>query len=85
MPVTALKIVSGIAVSRLKISTVQETDKLAVDTFLCDEEFIPVGNPMMTNDSRDEETYHRQLRKESKEKGHFIAEESTNPEWNDHL
>jgi len=82
MPVTALKIVDGEKVTRMKVITVQEENHTAVDTFICDEEFIPTGNPMMTNDPRDEVTYHKELRQASKEKGHFIEEESTNPEWN---
>jgi hypothetical protein len=30
----------------------------------------------------DEETYHKELRKQASEKGHFVPEESTDYEWN---
>lgn len=55
---------------------------LDVEVHLCDEEFIPQGRTSKTVQDRSEEEYHKDLRKQAAEKGHFVAEESTNPEWN---
>lgn len=85
MPCTALKIVEGETVRRLKFLTVPEPDRLVVDIYLCDEDFIPterLSGGMFMDPPVIEEEYHKNLRKESAEKGQFISEESTNPEWN---
>lgn len=55
---------------------------LDVEVHLCDEEFIPKGRTSKTVQDRSEEEYHRDLRLQAAEKGHFVAEESTDPEWN---
>jgi len=55
---------------------------LDVELHTCDEDFIPKGRTSKTVQDRSEEEYHRDLRKQAAEKGHFVAEESTNPEWN---
>ena len=89
MPVTAIKIESeseGIkTLRRLKFMTVADEQGLILDVYLCDEEFIPV-NRINGGIFRDppviEQEYHTKLRKESFEKNQFVAEESTNPEWN---
>lgn len=55
---------------------------LDVELHVCDEDFIPKGRTSKTVQDRSEEEYHKDLRKQAAEKGHFVAEESTNPEWN---
>lgn len=55
---------------------------LNIEVYLCDENFIPQGTTSKTIMDRDEEDYHRDLRKQAHEKGHFVPEESTDPEWN---
>ena len=83
MPCTALKFQTTEGeVKRLKFMTVQTPEHLDVDIFSCNEDFIPEGDAFMTIDKRDEENYHRTLRREATEKGHYVSEESTNPEWN---
>lgn len=89
MPVTALKI----GEQRLKFMTMGsevikskdgKTEKsfLSIDLRVCDEDFIPTGPGSISVHGDDEETYHRNLRIQAKEKGHFVPEESTDPEWN---
>lgn len=55
---------------------------LNIEVYLCDEDFIPQGTTSKTLMDRDEEEYHRDLRKQAHEKGHYVPEESTDPEWN---
>jgi hypothetical protein len=89
MPVTALKIGD----LRIKFMTtfmepvVSEDgtttkDFITVDLVQCDEDFIPSSDGSRTIDERSHEEYHKMLRVEAIEKGHFIPEQSTDPQWN---
>lgn len=89
MPVTAIKVDDV----RVKFITVhlppapsteggEPKSFLQVELYSCDEEFIPQGSPSKSIHEKDEETYHKELRALAKEKGHFVPEESTDPEWN---
>ena len=53
-----------------------------VQLYKCDDDFIPEGSASRSIHEDDEETYHKNLRKESFERGHFVKEESTDIEWN---
>lgn len=55
---------------------------LNVELYICDEDFIPEGNTSKSIIDREEEAYHRDLREQAFKKGHYIPEESTDPEWN---
>lgn len=81
MAVTAVKIEQNGKIVRMKFMTVQTKDHLDVDVFSCNEEFIPIGEPAMGLDPREEEEYHREMRIKAIEEGHFIPYESTHPEW----
>jgi hypothetical protein len=89
MAVTALKIGD----TRIKFMTVpgepitsddgQSTKSfLQVELYTCDEEFIPQGMASRSIHEDDEETYHKKLREQASEKGHFVPEESTDYKWN---
>ena len=89
MAVTALKIGD----TRIKFMTVpgepitsedgtSTKSFLQVELYTCDEEFIPQGMASRSIHEHDEETYHKELRKQASEKGHFVPEESTDYEWN---
>jgi len=89
MAVTALKI----GKYRMKFMTLPEkliksndgeTEKLffTVDLRVCDEDFIPTGKGSFSINEGTEEDYHKTLRKAAQEEGHYIPEESTDPEWN---
>lgn len=89
MAVTALKI----GETRIKFMTVPGTPVLSddgtttksflqVELFSCDEDFIPQGMSSRSIHEDDEETYHKKLREQAHEKGHFVPEESTDIEWN---
>jgi hypothetical protein len=82
MPCTAIKFKKEGRDIRLKFMTVPNGDHLDIDVFACDDNFIPVAGPEMTTMLMNEENYHRNLRKDAHEKGQFVKEESTNPEWN---
>lgn len=53
-----------------------------VDVFQADEEFTAYGTVSISSSHMNEEEYHKKLRAEASEKGHFVKEYSTNPEWN---
>lgn len=89
MSVTALKIED----KRIKFMTFPEElitsengqdhkNFITIDLRICDENFIPSGVSSYSVYDGSEEDYHKTLRIEAHEKGHFIPEESTNPEWN---
>jgi hypothetical protein len=82
MATTALVIIEEGIEKRILFMTVPTEKGVDVDLFLADENFIPVGTPSLGVDDKFEEDYHRQLRAISSDKGHFVAEYSTNPEWN---
>ena len=82
MAVTAIQVDD----QKLLFMTVEAANRegsLDVDIHLADENFMPIGKPSLGHrDGLNEEEYHKQLRKEAKEKGHFVKDHSTNPEWN---
>jgi len=89
MPVTALKV----GEQRIKFLTLgsdvvksndgtKEKAFLTVDLRICDKDFVPLIKGHTSIHDEDEETYHRKLRVAATEKGHFVPEESTDPEWN---
>jgi hypothetical protein len=83
MSCTALRITKEDgSIVRIKFLTVQVPDKVDVDIYNCNEEFMPIGNPHMTQVDGSEEEYHKKLRREAFEKGHFVPEESTDHNWN---
>lgn len=83
MACTALKITKEDGtVNRIKMMTVPYPGYVDVDVFNCNEEFIPIGEPMMSQVEMDESEYHKKLRSEASEKGHYVPEESTDPHWN---
>jgi len=54
---------------------------LNIEIRQCDDDFIPTGKSSVSISDLDEETYHRNLRKESSKEGHLVPHESTDPEW----
>jgi hypothetical protein len=89
MPVTAIKI----GEVRLKFMTIPmepvvsedgTTSKsfTSIELYQCDANFMPMGTASTSIHDSDQETYHKKLRLESLEKGHFVPEESTDLEWN---
>jgi len=82
MPTTAVRIknLRG-EEKRLKFMTVQNGTQLDIDIYVCDDNFIPIGDPHMSALEVDEEFYHRNLRKDSIAHGDLVKEECTNPEW----
>ena len=83
MACTALKITKeDNTIVRVKFLTVWNPPLTDVDVFICNEEFMPVGNANMTTSDMDEESYHKKLRQEATEKGQFVPEESTDNHWN---
>ena len=79
MALTSLKISEE---SRLQFITDSLENFTRVLVYTCNEDWEPQGEPAISADKRDEETFHKNLRKEAKEKDHYIPERSTNPEWN---
>ena len=53
-----------------------------IDLFQADEEFVAFGGASLGTSELKEEEYHRKLRIEATERGHFVEEYLTNPEWN---
>jgi hypothetical protein len=67
---------------RLLFMTTPTENGVDVDIHLADSDFMPTGTPSIGIDKKQEEEYHKQLRKEASEKGQFVKDHSTNPEWN---
>lgn len=84
MATTAIRITNPDGtVLRAKFMTVQQPEHHCdVDVYHCNEDFSPIGEPSMGVSPMDEVEYHTKLRKEADEKGQFVREESTNPEFN---
>lgn len=83
MAVTALKITDEEGEKKVLFMTVPRKEKgVDVDIFVANEEFEATGTPSMGICQMNEEIYHVNLRKEAAEKGQFVPEFSTNPEWN---
>jgi len=86
MPVTALLLpeprkTDG-STKKVKFITQDFAVNLSVDVYTCDENWIPKGEPMQGTHTDDEEKFHRELREEASKRGHFVPEQSTDPEWN---
>lgn len=83
MATTALRITEeGGVEKRLLFMTVPTPTGVDVDIYPADEEFNPVGTASLGVSQQPEDQYHTDLRKQASEKGHFVPEYSTNPEWN---
>jgi len=50
--------------------------------YSCDENWVSLDDPAQTFDDREEEVYHRELRKVAHEKGELVKQYTTDPEWN---
>lgn len=85
MPVTALLLPdpkSGEGkTKKVKFITQDFKENLSVDIYPCDDEWVPYGQPTQGTHLSDEEKYHRELRQEASKRGHFVPEQSTDPEW----
>jgi len=86
MPVTALllpdpKKGEGVF-KKIKFITQDFAVNLSVDIYPCDDNWVPYGQPTQGTHTDDEEKYHKDLRSETAKRGHFIPEQSTDPEWN---
>jgi len=75
---------TALNVNGKKVLAVTTKDEigLVVQLYNTEGEFSPTGEPESCVRSETEEEYHRNLRKDAKEKGHFVKEYSTNSEWN---
>ena len=82
MAVTSLRIDKDGVITHLMMMTAPTPEGVDIDIQLTDAEFTPVGKPSLGQMPKDEEEYHGELRIISHEKGHFVPEYSTNPEWN---
>lgn len=83
MPCTALKIINEDgSIKRIKFLTIWNPPFTDIDLYNCNEDFIPMDNPVSTQVEMDEDSYHKKLRTEASGKGHFVPEESTDPQWN---
>lgn len=82
MACTGLLIPSLTGKMRLKFMTLPHEEGVEVDVQMCDDNFIPSTRIALFIDPRDEETYHKDLRKEANEKEQFVSSESTDPHWN---
>lgn len=83
MPATTLWITdSEKEIKMMFITTTYDEGGFTLNIYGCDEDFIPKGEPVTKELIGDEADYHRNLRKDASEKGHFVSGHSTNPEWN---
>lgn len=82
MPVTALKVPRDQGVIRTKVVTTATEHGLLVELYNCDSEWREVGNPERYGETVPEDQYHKALRMDASIAGHYIPEESTDPEWN---
>lgn len=82
MATTALCITEDGAKKRLLFMTVPTSTGVDIDVYIADEEFTPIGNPSLGANTLSEPEYHTKLRKEASEKGQFVPDYSTNPEYN---
>jgi len=72
----------GNGTNRMKVITEVNGKVLVISYYACDKDFIPFGKAEITMSEKAEEKFHKELRDQANEKGHFIRNESTNPEWN---
>lgn len=78
MPQTALKINDKCMV----IITQQFDNELSINAYSTDHNFMPLGTPIVSSLSINEEEYHKKLRSDAHAHGHYVKGYSTNPEWN---
>ena len=78
MPQTAIKIDD----TRVVIITQQFDEELTINAYVADENFIPVGDPVVSSIKIQEEEYHRSFRKDADNFGHLVHGYCTDPEWN---
>ena len=85
MATTALRIKSeDNSETKLTFLTSQVGESvIVVNIYRTDDEYNPVGTGSISvAQFPSEEDYHRELRKQAHEKGQFVPDYSTNPEWN---
>ena len=84
MATTAIKITREDGPNHLLFMTASTEAGIDVDVSLADGDFIPLGTTSLgiSPKHQDEESYHRTLRQQAHEKGQFVPDYSTNPEWN---
>lgn len=83
MALTSLKIEKDGMINYLQFMTDQLEDGiLRILLYVCDSSWEPLGEPQISGDRRTEEDFHVQLRISATEKGHYVPEFSTDPEWN---
>jgi hypothetical protein len=78
MPQTCLRIRD----KNIVFITQQQEKALYIALYSADEEFKPMGPPQESIHEDPEETWHKNLRRDASEKGHYVPQFSTNPEWN---
>jgi hypothetical protein len=83
MPATTLWITDSEKDSKIMfITQIYDEGGFTLNIYGCNEDFIPQGQPVTKEIIGDEEDYHKKLRKDASDRGHFVAGHSTNPEWN---
>lgn len=82
MPATTLILEDGDNLRRLMFITQQFDEGFTLNIHNCNEDYIPVGDPLVRELVGNEEDYHKKLRADSYVRGHLVSGHSTNPEWN---
>jgi hypothetical protein len=84
MATTTLKIKTESDEQKLMFMTAETGENIIVVTiYKTDDEYNPTGTGSMSvAQYPTEEAYHKDLRKQASEKGQYVPEYSTNPEWN---
>ena len=83
MPATTIKIEKDGTETRLMFITDQVDKTLTINVYPCNESYIPQGRPVTsTLIDREEEDYHKNLRKDAMERDQLVKGFCTNPEWN---
>lgn len=78
MPQTAIKINE----TRVVIMTQQFDEDLTINAYVADENFLPIGDAVVSSLKMSEEKYHRDFRKDAHYFGHLVPGYCTDPEWN---
>lgn len=82
MATTAIKTTKNGKELNTLFMTVQRPDgNCDVDIYPANENFEPLGTASLGVCIKNEESYHKELRKQALEHGHFVPDFSTNPEW----
>lgn len=82
MAVTALKVPTPGGEVNSKVVTTATEHGLLVELFKCDDQWEHVGQSEKFGETTPEEDYHKSLRLNASMAGHFVPEQSTNPELN---